>query len=61
MPGQLRPACPPARQDVYAAAKTTLMRMIAGQEFPPSGTVRAFGQVPAESDAVLGLRQRGRG
>jgi hypothetical protein len=53
MPGQLRPASLPACQDVYAAGKTTLMRMITGQEFPTSGTVRVFGQVPAESDAVL--------
>src|SRR5262249_33362182 len=33
--------------------KTTLMRIITGQEFPTTGAVRVFGQVPAENDAVL--------
>ena len=35
------------------AGKTTLMRIITGLEFPTSGAVRVFGQVPAENDAVL--------
>src|SRR5215469_7677086 len=35
------------------AGKTTLMRIITGQEFPTSGTIRVFGQAPAENDAVL--------
>lgn len=35
------------------AGKTTLMRLITGQEFPTTGSVRVFGQAPAENDAVL--------
>ena len=33
------------------AAKTTLMRLITGQEFPTTGTVQVFGETPAENDA----------
>lgn len=36
-----------------SAGKTTLMRIIAGQEFATSGTVRVLGASPAESDDVL--------
>ena len=35
------------------AGKTTLMRIITGLEFPSSGDIRVFGQVPAENDGVL--------
>jgi ABC-2 type transport system ATP-binding protein len=35
------------------AGKTTLMRIITGLEFPTSGGVRVFGEIPAENDAVL--------
>jgi ABC-2 type transport system ATP-binding protein len=35
------------------AGKTTLMRIITGQEFPTAGTIRVFGEPPAENDAVL--------
>ncbi len=35
------------------AGKTTLMRLITGLEFPSSGEIRVFGQVPAENDEVL--------
>ena len=35
------------------AGKTTLMRIVTGLEFPTSGAVEVFGQVPAENDAVL--------
>ncbi|HYB87659.1 MAG TPA: ABC transporter ATP-binding protein [Streptosporangiaceae bacterium] len=35
------------------AGKTTLMRIVAGQEFPTSGTIRVFGEAPAENEAVL--------
>ena len=35
------------------AGKTTLMRIITGLEFPSSGDIRVFGQVPAENDEVL--------
>jgi ABC-2 type transport system ATP-binding protein len=35
------------------AGKTTLMRIVTGQEFPTAGTIRVFGEVPAENDAVL--------
>ena len=35
------------------AGKTTLMRIITGLEFPTSGDLRVFGEVPAENDAVL--------
>jgi ABC-2 type transport system ATP-binding protein len=33
--------------------KTTLMRIITGQEFPTTGDIRVFGEHPAENDAVL--------
>src|SRR5690606_31303905 len=35
------------------AGKSTLLRILAGLEFPSSGTVQVFGQVPTENDAVL--------
>ena len=35
------------------AGKTTLMRIVTGQEFPTTGSIRVFGQVPAENEAVL--------
>jgi ABC-2 type transport system ATP-binding protein len=35
------------------AGKTTLMRIATGQEFPTTGAIRVFGEVPAENDAVL--------
>ena len=35
------------------AGKTTLLRILAGQEFPTSGSVRVFGQPPAENETVL--------
>ena len=35
------------------AGKTTLLRILAGQEFPSSGSVRVFGSSPAESENVL--------
>lgn len=35
------------------AGKSTLMRIITGLEFPGSGTIRVFGEAPAENDAVL--------
>jgi ABC-2 type transport system ATP-binding protein len=35
------------------AGKTTLMRIIAGLEFPTSGTIEVFGQPPAENEDVL--------
>jgi ABC-2 type transport system ATP-binding protein len=35
------------------AGKTTLMRIITGLEFPTSGSVRVFGEAPAENEAVL--------
>jgi len=35
------------------AGKTTLMRIVTGLEFPTSGTIRVFGEAPAENDAVL--------
>ena len=35
------------------AGKTTLMRIVTGLEFPTTGDLRVFGQVPAENDAVL--------
>ena len=35
------------------AGKTTLMRIITGLEFPTTGAIRVFAQVPAENDAVL--------
>jgi ABC-2 type transport system ATP-binding protein len=35
------------------AGKTTLMRIVAGQEFPTSGTIAVFGEAPAENEAVL--------
>ena len=35
------------------AGKTTLLRILAGQEFPSSGSVRVLGAPPAENDAVL--------
>ena len=35
------------------AGKTTLMRIITGLEFPTSGDLRVFGEVPAENDEVL--------
>jgi len=35
------------------AGKTTLMRIITGLEFPSTGDIRVFGQVPAENDEVL--------
>jgi ABC-2 type transport system ATP-binding protein len=33
--------------------KTTLMRIITGQEFPTTGSVRVFGENPAENNEVL--------
>jgi ABC-2 type transport system ATP-binding protein len=33
--------------------KTTLMRIIAGQEFPSTGSVRVLGACPAENDQIL--------
>jgi ABC-2 type transport system ATP-binding protein len=35
------------------AGKTTLMRIVTGLEFPTSGGIRVFGEIPAENDAVL--------
>jgi hypothetical protein len=35
------------------AGKTTLLRILAGQEFPSSGSVRVFGSSPAENENVL--------
>jgi len=35
------------------AGKTTLLRIIAGQEFASAGSVRVFGDSPAENDRVL--------
>ena len=35
--------------------KTTLMRIVAGQEFPTTGVVRVFGEDLAENDAVRRL------
>src|SRR5580658_5682965 len=35
------------------AGKTTLLRILAGQEFPSSGSVRVFGSSPAENGDVL--------
>jgi ABC-2 type transport system ATP-binding protein len=35
------------------AGKTTLLRIVAGLEFPTSGSIRVFGEPPAENDAVL--------
>src|ERR1700733_3542648 len=35
------------------AGKTTLLRILAGQEFPSSGSVRVFGSSPAENEDVL--------
>lgn len=35
------------------AGKSTLMRILAGFEFPTSGSVTVFGQTPTENDAVL--------
>jgi ABC-2 type transport system ATP-binding protein len=35
------------------AGKTTLLRILAGQEFPSSGSVQVLGAPPAENEAVL--------
>jgi ABC-2 type transport system ATP-binding protein len=35
------------------AGKTTLMPIMAGQEYPTSGTIRVLGEAPAENEAVL--------
>ena len=35
------------------AGKTTLLRILAGQEFPSSGSVRVFGSAPAENEDVM--------
>ena len=35
------------------AGKTTLLRILAGQEFPSSGSVQVFGSAPAENQDVL--------
>jgi ABC-2 type transport system ATP-binding protein len=35
------------------AGKTTLMRIVTGLEFPTSGTIRVFGEAPAENEPVL--------
>ena len=35
------------------AGKTTLLRILAGQEFPSSGSVRILGAAPAENEPVL--------
>jgi ABC-2 type transport system ATP-binding protein len=35
------------------AGKTTLLRILAGQEFPSSGSVRVFGSPPAENQDVM--------
>ena len=35
------------------AGKTTLLRILAGQEFPSSGSVQVFGSAPAENENVL--------
>jgi ABC-2 type transport system ATP-binding protein len=35
------------------AGKTTLLRIMAGQEFPSSGSVRVFGSPPAENENVV--------
>ena len=36
-----------------AREETTLLRILAGQEFPSSGSVRVFGSSPAENENVL--------
>ena len=36
-----------------AAGKTTLLRILAGQEFPSAGNVRVLGAPPAENERVL--------
>jgi ABC-2 type transport system ATP-binding protein len=36
-----------------AAGKTTLLRILAGQEFPSAGSVRVLGAPPAENERVL--------
>jgi ABC-2 type transport system ATP-binding protein len=35
------------------AGKTTLLRILAGQEFPSSGSVRVLGAAPTENESVL--------
>jgi ABC-2 type transport system ATP-binding protein len=35
------------------AGKTTLMRIVTRLEFPTSGTIRVFGEAPAENESVL--------
>jgi ABC-2 type transport system ATP-binding protein len=35
------------------AGKTTLLRILAGQEFPSSGSVQVLGAAPAENESVL--------
>ena len=35
------------------AGKTTLMQLLTGQQFPSSGSVRVFGEAPAENTHVL--------
>jgi ABC-2 type transport system ATP-binding protein len=35
------------------SGKTTLLRILAGQEFPSSGSVQVFGSAPAENEDVL--------
>jgi ABC-2 type transport system ATP-binding protein len=35
------------------AGKTTLLRILAGQEFPSSGSVQVLGEPPAENESVL--------
>ena len=36
-----------------SAGTTTLMRIVAGQEFPTTWVIRVLGKVPAENDPVL--------
>ena len=39
------------------AEKSTLLRILAGQEFPSSGSVRVFGSSQAENETSIHLEQ----